>query len=463
MNDKRRWRIRFVCVAAASVLLSGMAAAQGLTGALFGTVKDAQGGVLPRAVVRLSSAALIGGRVTVATNEKGQLRFAALPPGLYVLDIEFPAFAPYHEENIRIGAGATIERTAVLKPAGVAESLVVEGSGSRMEARDPGFETRFGTEDLRTIPTRRSSMFDLIRAAPGISPTSPGSGTVTTVSAFGSGTNENQFLIDGTNFTCPCNGVARAEPGVDFIQEVQVQSVGASAEFGNVQGAVINVITRQGSEQWMPEVSYYGQRAGLTSHPVSLPLAAPATGQSGYERARYRDLTTDLGGPAVRDRLWFFGGYQYLRDYDSQPGTDPRNPRAYEQNKIFAKLTWKLAHGLQLLQSVHEEFWVNPEQPTLAKPFNATLRQRASVPAITFGHLTHTSQANTVWDIRAGRFVYARKDDPSTGNRTTPSRVDRAAGYYQRRSAATRLTDPDSHDEQGDPQSLSARAARRRS
>jgi len=56
------------------------------------------------------------------------------------------------------------------------------------------------------------------------------------VSAFGSGTNENTFLIDGTNFTCPCNGVSRAEPGVDFIQEVQVQSVGASAEFGSVQG-----------------------------------------------------------------------------------------------------------------------------------------------------------------------------------------------------------------------------------
>ena len=108
-------------------------------------------------------------------------------------------------------------------------------TGSRIDARDPGFGTRFGPEDLKAIPTRRASMFDFIRAAPGMSPTSPGSGTTTTVSAFGSGTNENQFLIDGTNFTCPCNGIARSEPGVDFIQEIQVQSVGASAEYGNVQ------------------------------------------------------------------------------------------------------------------------------------------------------------------------------------------------------------------------------------
>ena len=75
---------------------------------------------------------------------------------------------------------------------------------------------------------------------------------------------------------------------------------------------------------------------------------------------------------------------------------------------------------------MHDEFWVNPEQPTFVKPFAATLRLHASVPAITFGHLTHTSSARTVWDVRVGRFVYAREDDPSTGSRTTPSHFDRA-------------------------------------
>ena len=253
-----------VLLVAACVLQPHLAAAQGLTGALIGTVKDARGVAVAGAVVRVSSPALIGGSATLTTNEKGQLRFPALPPGPYVLDIEFHGLMTYHEEDISIGVGATIERTALLPLAGLAESVVVEGAGSRIEARDPGFATRFGSEDLTAIPTRRSSMFDFIRAAPGVSPTSPGSATATTVSAFGSGTNENQFLIDGTNFTCPCNGVARAEPGVDFIQEVQVQSVGASAEFGSVQGAVINVVTRQGSERFLFDTAYWGQAAGLT-------------------------------------------------------------------------------------------------------------------------------------------------------------------------------------------------------
>jgi len=406
-----------------------MAAAQGLTGALIGTVKDAQDLVLPGAAVRVSSPALIGGSETATTNEKGQVRFPALPPGSYVLDIALPGFAPLHEEDIRIGAGASIERTAEMKVAGIAESVTVEGAGSRIEARDPGFATRIGPEDIKAIPTRRSSMFDLIRTAPGISPTSQGS-TNALVSSFGGGANENVFLVDGTNFTSTSNGVARSEPGIDFIQEIQIQSVGASAEYGGAQGAVINVVTRQGSNRLLYDASYYAQPAALTSQPVLLALdpAQPAKGQIGYERTRYRDFTTNLGGPVVRDRLWFFAGYQYLRDYDSEPGTDPDSPRTYEQNKIFAKLTWRLAPAWQLVQSVHDEHWVNPELPTTVKRFDATQHQQASIPAITFGQLTHTSSANTVWDVRAGGFVWSQESSPSSGNLLIPSRFDSGTG-----------------------------------
>ena len=130
----------------------------------------------------------------------------------------------------------------------------------------------------------------------------------------------------------------------------------------------------------------------------------------------------------MRDRLWFFGGYQYVRDYDSQPGADPDFPRTYEQDKGFAKLTWRLTPGLHLMQSVHLESWVNPPPPTLALPFEATTRNHAFVPAITFGHLTHTLSANTVWDVRMGRFVVGEKRPPSTGVTTTASHFDTVTG-----------------------------------
>ncbi len=420
-------RCLVLIAATGCILLPRIATTQGLTGALIVTVKDEQGAVLAGARVKISSPALIGGPMTRTTNDAGHLRFLALPPGVYVLDIALSRFETHIEEDIPIGAGATLERTPVLRVAGFAEVVTVVERGSRIDARDPGFGTRFGIADLEAIPIRRLSMFEPIRATPGISPTSPSSGTIFTVSAFGSGTNENQFFLDGGNTTCPCNGVARSEPGISFIQEVHVQSLGASAEYGNFQGAVVNVITRQGGERFEFDSSYAAQLAALTSQPVRL---ADASGQleSGYARARYRDLSANLGGPAVRERLWFFGGYQYLRDHDSQPGTDPAHPRTFEQDKVFAKLTWWLTPGLRLMQSFHGEYGVTPERPTIVTPYDTITRPRLSVPTVTFGHLTHTLSSNTVWDMRVGRFGFSQKDEPNTADPTIASRFDRATG-----------------------------------
>ncbi|HYN06225.1 MAG TPA: carboxypeptidase regulatory-like domain-containing protein [Vicinamibacterales bacterium] len=315
------------------VLVPRLTSGQGLTGTLIGTVKDEQGHPIAGAKVNISSVALIGGPASQPTNEKGLVRFPVLPPGEYVLDVEFKGFAPRHDADISIGPGATIERTVILKLAGVSESLVVEGAGSRVEARSSGVETRFLPEVLRTIPTRRFSMIDFLRAAPGMSPTSTANGTNNTLSSFGSGTNENTFLIDGTNFTCPCSGFARSEPGVDFIQEIQIQSVGVSAEYGNMQGAVINVVTRQGSNRFLYDASYFGQTGRLTAQPVRVICRNCSQPESAYVRAEYHDFTTNLGGPIVQDKIWFFSGYQFARDHDSQPGTDPRWPRTSRQNK----------------------------------------------------------------------------------------------------------------------------------
>ena len=437
-----------------------MAGAQGLTGALIGTVKDAQGGVLSGAVVRISSPALIGGQLTTKTDERGELRFPSVPPGSYALDIVLQGFRPYRDADIYIGAGATIERTPVLTLAAVADSIVVHGPGSRLDARNPGFGTRFGAEDLDAIPMRRFSYQDWVKTAPGISPTSP-SGSSVLVSAFGSGVDQNQYLLDGTSITATGNGVSRADPGVDFIQELQIQSVGASVEYGNVQGAVINVITKSGGNRFQHDAAYYWQTAALTSQPVRLEYDRARQLDSGYERAEYRDFSTTLGGPVVRERLWFFSGYQHLRDSDSQPGTDPDLPREYEQDKFFAKLTWRLAPGWQLAQSFHDEFWSNPETPSATKPRSATQRLDASVPAINFGHLIHTASPNTVWDVRVGWFRFTQDTSPTSGDPTIAHRLDQPGQHLERRSPADRAGAADSRDGQGHPQPLSSRVARR--
>ena len=122
--------------AAMCALYVGGASAQEVTGSLIGTVEDAQGGAIRGAVVRVSSPALIGGSHILQTGERGQLRFPLLPPGTYSLEVEGDGFAPYHEQGIRIGLGATIERRVVLTIANREESVVVQGAGrtSRLAA-----------------------------------------------------------------------------------------------------------------------------------------------------------------------------------------------------------------------------------------------------------------------------------------------------------------------------------------
>ena len=147
-------RVILVLMFVASIVTSETVLAQSLTGTLIVTVKDAQGGVLIGAAATARSAALMGGQTTVMANEKGQVRFQALPPGRYSLEISMPGFADYTETNIEIGAGATLERTVALSLAGIAADVEVQG-GSRIDARNSGVETRFGTDYMRAMPGRR--------------------------------------------------------------------------------------------------------------------------------------------------------------------------------------------------------------------------------------------------------------------------------------------------------------------
>jgi hypothetical protein len=105
-------RLAAMVLAACCATGPTFAHAQVLTGALVGTVRDAQGSVLSGATVRVTSAALIGGESTVSTGDRGQLRFPALPPGVYRLEITAAGFAAYREEGLEIRAGGTTHRSA---------------------------------------------------------------------------------------------------------------------------------------------------------------------------------------------------------------------------------------------------------------------------------------------------------------------------------------------------------------
>ena len=153
------------------------------------------------------------------------------------------------------------------------------------------------------------------------------------------------------------------------------------------------------------------------------------------------------GVPISRDRLWVFGGYHHLRDYDSQPGTDPLLPATYEQDKFFGKLNWQINPGMQLMHSLSMRsgstlrFRHGPHHVT--RP----LRYNAAVPTMTFGHLTHAVSNKTLYEVRAGRFVLSaerRSRAAATGRRR--SRIRSRDGDYSGNPAAARRADAHSHD-----------------
>src|SRR5262245_2537294 len=318
---------------AVSCLLAAIAApafAQRITATLVGTVKDDTGAVLPGVTVTITGEKIVGAQ-TATTNEQGFYRFAALPPGSYDVSFTLGGFSTLRRQEVKLALGATEEINAALKVKQMAEEVTVTGEVPVVDTQTNQVSTHYDKDWIRNAPVPRFSMFDLLAAAPGISASSQGS---TTMSAFGSGTDENSFQIDGTNLTSSSTGEAWPYPNTDAIEEIEVLALGAPAEYGNVTGAVFNVVTRQGSNTFHGDADFYLQTDGLTSTNTTSQQdcagvakedkdACLAAGGWPFHREEFRDATFQLSGPIIKDKLWFFVSYQYQLDAKSPSGVDP--------------------------------------------------------------------------------------------------------------------------------------------
>jgi hypothetical protein len=398
-----------------AILVPFSSSAQVITGTIIGTVKDESGGVLPGATVTISSPALPAGPSTQVVNEKGQFRFPNLSPGEYALSVDMSGFGKYNEEGLRVVVGGTTERNIAMRLSTLEETVTVTGESPIVDTQKSGVSANFAQEVVENTPVRRFSQFDFFKWAPGVSATSPSSGTSAAMTAFGSSTNDNVYMIDGTDFTAPVSGAAWPYPDTDVIEEIEVVSLGASAEYGNVQGAVFNVVSKQGGNDFQFDFSYFAQPDWLTSAPIKLDCGCPE-GETGFTRVKYRDFTVHAGGPIVKDKLWIFGGYQYQRDFDAQPGVDPEGPRQWEADRVFWKINWQINDNLKYMMNYHDDYWDIPTVPDIANPFETVTSYGGHNPSYTIANLTHVVSPNTFWEARITGFIspddYARANNP---------------------------------------------------
>jgi hypothetical protein len=307
--------------------------AQSLVGGIAGVVKDEQGGVLPGVTVTLTGKT---GSRTATTDPLGAYRFPAVEAGAYEVRAEMQGFQPRKEGNVALSIGRQLQIDFVLKLTGVAESLEVVAETPVVDTTSTETSNTLSQDLLFNMPLGRFAP-SLLDYAPGINMGSAyGSGSTTGTNGGSVG---SALLIDGVETRDPEGGTAWSFINYNTIEEVQVQGLGAPAEYGAFTGAIVNSITRSGGNRYTGLFDAYFTKSGLSSDNRS---AAVRSGNPTLEPSltkNYLDWTAQLGGPIVKDKLFFFGSFQrYHRT------SDPEGPRKnYDdlQHRGNFKLTYQ--------------------------------------------------------------------------------------------------------------------------
>ncbi|HEY6360602.1 MAG TPA: TonB-dependent receptor, partial [Vicinamibacterales bacterium] len=265
------------------------------TGALTGTVRDQSGLVLPGATVTATSPALQGAREAVS-DANGVYSIPGLPPGVYTVRFGLGGMQPL-EITQRVDLGVTARADVTLVLANVAETVqVVAETPSILATVQGGMNIRTEVSDKLATPR---TLWGLAELAPGLTDNTPNGTQVTIGGGFAY---DNQFMVNGVDiadniFAQPNNLFIE-----DAIEEVQVLTSGISAEFGRFGGGVVNAITKSGGNDFSGS-----GRVNLYSPSWTERTPFERTNNTPRNRDVQQNYEGTVGGPVLRDRLWFFG------------------------------------------------------------------------------------------------------------------------------------------------------------
>jgi hypothetical protein len=315
MNRRTALRnIISLIILAAGVFVSGaFAQSQALNGQIEGVVSDPNGAAVAGANVTALNLGT-GAERTATTDSGGLYRFPLLPLGSYRVTVASPNFKKHVREGITLTAGQTATVDVGLELGGVENTVVIT---SDAPIADPGkidLGRVLNTREIQDLPlvSRNPYNFSLLQAnVVGRPNTEFG---VPRVSANGYARRTN-FQLDGNVNTQANSGGLRLVPiSETFISEVQLVTNGFSAEFGQTPGLVMNNITPSGTNGFHGSGGYRFRRTAMSSRPFnSSPTAIkpPTT---------VDDITAAIGGPIIKDRWHFYGGYEWVnRDFSGRP------------------------------------------------------------------------------------------------------------------------------------------------
>ncbi|MDY7231568.1 TonB-dependent receptor [Hyalangium rubrum] len=297
---------RGLCLVA--VLLGSGALAQGnsvITGTIFNTENKQP---LVDAVVTATSPSLQGER-TVLTDKTGLYRLPQLPPGDYTLRVVADGFRPYERGAIALRIDRTIRVNVELLPESMSEELIVTAAPPTVDLGSSSMGVSIDADFLKNVPVIRPgskgsasrSFESLAELAPGAVDDRYG------VSVSGSSSPESQFVVDGLSVNDPSVGTLGTPLSVEFVKEVNVITSGYMPEFGRSTGGVLNVVTKSGSNEFHGSVFANVAPGFLQTTQTAVQSSGTVITAQGRPW-NLGDFGFDLGGPIVKDKLWFYAG-----------------------------------------------------------------------------------------------------------------------------------------------------------
>ena len=290
-------------------------AAQGTTGSISGFVTYDTGGALPGATVTVRHVDTDQKRVIVSEGD-GRYRALQLAPGQYDVTVELSGFRSARAPELALTVGQDAVVNLVLKVGGVAEQVLVTGESPLVNMRQSSVAALVDEKQIRELPLNGRDFSQLTLLQPGVT-SSPSTarqvdrGMGTQVSIAGARPNQISYQLDGTDVNFQGNGspgsAAGGLLGVETVREFQVLVNNYSAEYGRSTGGIVTAVTRSGTNTLRGTVFEFNRDSQFDSRTVFDDPSADIPPLSRNQFGGY------LGGPIVKDRTFFFGSFEGLR------------------------------------------------------------------------------------------------------------------------------------------------------
>ena len=301
-----RFSSRTWAAAAAALLLASAALAQTVGGTVYGSVSDESGRPLSGATVAAKNLATSQTR-SVSTDAAGLFRMVELPVGSYEVTVAAGGFATEVRSGIQLQIGQRAELDFRLKVAKVAETVTVVAEAPIIDTTKSAIGANITTRQIDELPLSERNFQNLIFLTPGITTNSTGEGS--TVSAAGSNGASNTYLIDGMSNDEGIRGGTRGDYSPDAIGEFEVLSSQYDAQYGQASGAIINVLTRSGTNDLHARLSgYYRPNALAASDAFA--QTNPDTHEKEQTTFNQWIASAFLGGPVAKDKLFYFASFE---------------------------------------------------------------------------------------------------------------------------------------------------------